>query len=241
MNVENLMSEAMGSQWSHVTELNDTNAKVELFTDMVTRLLNKHAPLKNAKVKYPPTPWLNPEILKLMQRRDRAYNKYRRTKSEQDLVKYKLLRNRCNRSVRDTKELYISRGIASCKNEKSLWQFLRSLGVNVDDSAKRFDPKFSLNDLNKHFVTPPVNLDPTHKQKVIDRILAHPDPPHPEFSFQEVSCVDVRRAFSSIKSNACGTDVNAFQCNSVKSYKLTSETPNASIREIIINAECIYY
>ncbi|KAI5717706.1 hypothetical protein M8J77_026106 [Diaphorina citri] len=191
MNVENLMSEAMGSQWSHVTELNDTNAKVELFTDMVTRLLNKHAPLKNAKVKYPPTPWLNPEILKLMQRRDRAYNKYRRTKSEQDLVKYKLLRNRCNRSVRDTKELYISRGIASCKNEKSLWQFLRSLGVNVDDSAKRFDPKFSLNDLNKHFVTPPVNLDPTHKQKVIDRILAHPDPPHPEFSFQEVSCVDV--------------------------------------------------
>lgn len=76
----------------------------------------------------------------------------------------------------------------------------------MDDSAKRFDPKFSLNDLNKHFVTPPVNLDPTHKQKVIDRILAHPDPPHPEFSFQEVSCVDVRRAFSSIKSNACGTD-----------------------------------
>ncbi|KAL1447213.1 hypothetical protein WDU94_000539 [Cyamophila willieti] len=141
-----------------------------------------------------------------MKRRDRFHNKYRRTNSELHFNKYKLLRNRCNRSVRDAKEFYISRGIASCKTEKSLWQFLRSLGINVDSSTKRFDSRFSLNDLNKHFVTPPVNIDPTHKQHVIDNILVQPNPTHPAFRFQEVSCEDVRRAFFSIKSNAYGID-----------------------------------
>uniref|UniRef100_A0A8D8U377 Reverse transcriptase n=1 Tax=Cacopsylla melanoneura TaxID=428564 RepID=A0A8D8U377_9HEMI len=97
-------------------------------------------------------------------------------------------------------------GEASCKTEKSLWQFLRSLGVNVDSSTKHFDSRFSLNDLNRHFVTPPVNIDPTHKQDVIDNILAQPNPTHSAFRFQEVSCEDIRRAFFSIKSNACGTD-----------------------------------
>ncbi|KAL1447518.1 hypothetical protein WDU94_010887 [Cyamophila willieti] len=206
MNIDNLIGEAEETSWNLVNELSDPSAKVELFTNMVTGLLNKHAPLKNAKVKYPPTPWLTPEVLKLMRRRDRAYNKYRKTKLERHFEKFKLLRNRCNRSVRDSKEVYISQGIASCKDEKSRWQFLRSLGINCEDSSKRFDTRFNLDDLNKHFVTPPVTLDPTHKLNFINNILAQPDPIHPEFSFQEISSEDVRRVFSTIRSNACGND-----------------------------------
>lgn len=154
LNIDDLNSDANRCKWDRLTELRDTDAKVEEFTKLVLGLLNKHAPLRDANVKYPPTPWLNPQILKLMKRRDRAFTKYKQKRSQKYFDKYKSLRNMCNRSVRDAKEIYISEGIASCKDEKSLWQFLRSLGINEASPTKHLDPRFSLDDLNSFFVKP---------------------------------------------------------------------------------------
>ena len=58
------------------------------------------------KVKGQPAPWLTFEVKKLMNERDKALRKSRRTKNDADISQFKLKRNAVNSAVRKAKSTY---------------------------------------------------------------------------------------------------------------------------------------
>lgn len=138
-----------------------------------------------------------------MRRRDRAFRKYRRDRSEENWNLYKLARNRCNQMVRASKRRYICENVLN-SSPADIWKFLKSLGITKSPSSV-VSLNLPLNILNKHFSTSAL-LAVDVKNKTILDITSKPMFPPDSFSFSPVTSGEVLKYFTSIKSKAVGCD-----------------------------------
>ena len=78
------------------------------------------------KVKKKPAPWLTSKVKKLMNERDQLLRKSRRTKREDDISKYRRMRNEVYNAVRRAKYSYHKESLqANCKNPSKFWKTLK--------------------------------------------------------------------------------------------------------------------
>ena len=77
-----------------------------IISDAIKSAVHRFIPSKTAKGKRH-LPWISPAIKRLMNRRDRAYNKARRTGKTQHLSAYKRLRNNTTKRIRETHSRYL--------------------------------------------------------------------------------------------------------------------------------------
>lgn len=133
-------------------------ASLEIFPRLLNS--NKH------KKKYR-NDWITSGILKSMERRDELFDKWMKTKSPSDRLKYNLYRNKVNRIVIAAKKK--QNGIClhrSQSNTQKFWKCLNMIvkrtppaaGSNLPDELKLGDttindPKQIANELNSHFVS----------------------------------------------------------------------------------------
>ena len=73
-------------------------------------------------------PWLTCEVKKLMNERDKALRKSRRTKNDADISQFKLKRNAVNSVVRKAKSTYYKNLLnESCENPNESWKAIKRI------------------------------------------------------------------------------------------------------------------
>ena len=69
-------------------------------------ICNKHAPIKVARLKKRSNPWITPDVVKLMYKRDHVHAKAVRTKNDILFDQYRSLRNYVTKIIKENKQKY---------------------------------------------------------------------------------------------------------------------------------------
>ena len=180
-NEREFYEELIGMNWDNILNIedNDPNKSIKNLYNVFVYMLDEYAPLrklskKQAKLKA--KPWINIEIVKLMNRRDKLLYKYHKSKdlnTKNSLyIDYKLLRNLVTKMKRDAKTVYYKKFFEKNKSNLSLiWKGIKSIvKINlsslkkditiIDDKGKNItDPIKTSNLFNIFFVNIGVNID----------------------------------------------------------------------------------
>ena len=102
--------------------LNDYN----YFEEEFTNILNKHAPLKRKIIRGNKKPHMNKTLKKAIMKRTMLRNKYRKSKSVEDLYAYKIQRNLVTKLNKQSKENHFREAIKmpNC-NHKDFWKLFK--------------------------------------------------------------------------------------------------------------------
>nr|XP_049696266.1 uncharacterized protein LOC126054490 [Helicoverpa armigera] len=128
MDVDRLLEDAFNIDWTPLMTSDSVNDKVTIFNNLVNKLYDVHAPIKKVRIKRPPAPWMTSLIKIAMRRRDRAFRKFKRERTDENWALYKAARNRCNLMIRNAKRRHILSNISS-STSADIWKFLGTLGI----------------------------------------------------------------------------------------------------------------
>ena len=75
-NREDFFNDIANAPWDNIYAVNEDelDSKATILENMMSEIINKHAPLETFTVKHPKAPWLTDEIKKQMDDRDRQKN-----------------------------------------------------------------------------------------------------------------------------------------------------------------------
>ena len=94
---------------------------INLLTNILRSVIDKHAPLRKKRVKHPSLPpWLTNDIIEAMAERD-SFKKAKR------LVEYRSQRNKVNTMVRKAKAQYFNKLLEKNKSIKTVWSAINEI------------------------------------------------------------------------------------------------------------------
>ena len=93
------------------------------------RILSRYIPTKVCKVKKS-LPWMSPDLFNLLRKRDIAFSKYKATKSECHLSRYRTLCNKSVGALRKAKCKFFNRLSTLIRSPKQFWSLYHSLTLN---------------------------------------------------------------------------------------------------------------
>ena len=105
--------------------------------ELFLTVANKHAPIKSGRVRNKNSPWINSEIRKLIIERDCLKKQAIKTGNRDDWIKFKKVKNKTNRIIKETKANYYKSNIDSTSgNPRAIWKTLNELmGRNAKSSG----------------------------------------------------------------------------------------------------------
>ena len=108
---------------------NDIDIYATNLTDKISELAQKNIPNKTVKIRQSDPTWLTSEIKKMIRKRKRLYNKFKRSKSHSDFEKYKQIRNKTIAEIRKSKQLETDKLAAKLRNNdigpRDWWKTLK--------------------------------------------------------------------------------------------------------------------
>ena len=108
--------------------INNVNKAWLFVCNILTNCFDKHAPVITKRVKGTFAPWLNSEIKKLMNNRDKMLRKFRKTNDNNHWDEYKRLRNSCTAKLRNAKSDYHQSLLTENRNNpRKFWQEIKSI------------------------------------------------------------------------------------------------------------------
>ena len=156
-------NELSDTNWN-LLKNNDINTYANNITDHIIKVSEKFIPNKVIKVRQSDPNWLTNSIKKMMRKRKRLYDKYKRTKTVTDFENYKHYRNHVTNAVRKSKKIQTDK-IAEKLNSnelgpkdwwKTLKQFIKPWSNSVIPPLSKEDIIYSeekekVEILNEHF------------------------------------------------------------------------------------------
>ena len=148
-------------QSSFLHDLRSESAKLELHNDgnmtqaldkwiyMFIYVSNKHAPMKNIKIKPQRPPWISNDIIKLTRERNNLHKKACKEQSKTLMDAYRKIRNKINTIRTKNKRDYIKNSIKS-KNPSKMWNAINT-AMNKSRRNDVSSPRLSADNLNKYF------------------------------------------------------------------------------------------
>ena len=157
--------------WDIVTWFSDVNSAWAAWFDMfneVQNVCNKHAPIREKKIRGYLPEWVTSDFLKLTKDKEFYYDKAHKTNDPLDWDKAKTLRNKVNNLSKTLKKNYYNTEIENnLKNSKKLWKTIRKVipgknkssitNIKVHDKVTTND-KDTANVFNDYFTTIGSNL-----------------------------------------------------------------------------------
>lgn len=211
--------------WENCLATVNVNDAWNLFKRYIKLVINKHAPLKDRKVRGKENPWLTREIKRLMHTRDFFLRRFKKTNAERDWSNYKRLRNIVTNQIRTAKANNVRKVLRETSNHpRDFWKHIKkcypskgsscsSKTFNINDTLV-FDKKIIANAFCSFFTrvgsslmksSTFVNL--TWKSFNVRRYLSTINPGNSRFSFAPVTIYDIVKVLKSIKSSkASGMD-----------------------------------
>lgn len=102
-NYQSMNIEIANKDWDSIKHA-DINIYAKNLTEYLSQVAKNHIPNKTIKINQSDPSWLSSNIKKLMRKRKRLYDKYRKTKRISDFEKYKQIRNKINNEIRRAKQ-----------------------------------------------------------------------------------------------------------------------------------------
>ena len=96
IDLASLLEDAQATDWHAISQLTTVDEKVLEFNNHIITLFDKHAPIKQVRIKRKVAPWLNNGIRKIMTKRDRAKVRYRADSCPEKWEAFRVLRNKCS-------------------------------------------------------------------------------------------------------------------------------------------------
>ncbi|XP_026328672.1 uncharacterized protein LOC113236727 [Hyposmocoma kahamanoa] len=150
LELNKLAHDASTIDWSGVLATSTVDGKVANFGATLLSLYDKHAPIRLVKLKRPPAPWITPLVRIAMRRRDGAFRKFKRCRSEENWTAFKLCRNRCNQMVRAAKRRNFHDNLVQ-SSPAATWKFLKSVGL-LKPQNDAIPHSFTLDDISRQMI-----------------------------------------------------------------------------------------
>ena len=113
--------------WWEVYSSEDVETATDLFTQKITEILDKMAPIKSIQVRKKYSPWLSPHLKDEMKKRDEAQCVAQETGLEEDWKAYKKLRNSVNNNLKGAKKIWQKEKMTYySEDSRSTWKHIRS-------------------------------------------------------------------------------------------------------------------
>ena len=150
--------------WESIIELNDVNAMSLEWEKEFIRVLDKHSPIRQRKVRNSYAPYIDKELKHKMFMRDFYKKRFSTTKNADDWKFYQDFRNTANVEKRKKKKAFYSHKLDESKNDiKSTWKLL-NMAIGTKSKTTKInsltfdgkilkDPKEIADKLNLYFCT----------------------------------------------------------------------------------------
>lgn len=127
-NQDLFINEVQSVQWTEVCQEKDVNKALNIFMDIINKIIDKYAPLRKRSVKTKNAPWLDDELKCLMLQRDKAKEVGQKLGSDYNKKFYCKLRNRVSKLNHIKKREYYKQKIRSAAGDsKKIWKTLNEI------------------------------------------------------------------------------------------------------------------
>ena len=117
----------LSEAFSHFPTFNDPNKAWETWKEISLEITNKHAPLRQKRVKSEYCGWMTNEIKKQSYHRDYLKKKAISLNSVNYFQAYKQCKNQVNKCIKQTKRTYYNSKLANSNNSKESWRTINEL------------------------------------------------------------------------------------------------------------------
>ena len=143
-NIEVLKSELRNISWLPILSENDTNKSWCMFKQQLSSIVEKHAPMKEKRIRGKDCPWLTNAIRRDMKERDCYLTKARNQNNKEDWALYRRYRNLVTASIRHKKANYNKNLLQEHSNEpKQFWTTIKK--CYPTKSKSNTNPTFIVN------------------------------------------------------------------------------------------------
>lgn len=205
-NINEFSYDATYIDWKKVEHMPDINEKVNFFSDAVTTLFDIHAPCKTVVSRQKSPVYITDTIKFMINLKDKAYKKYRKTKSDPEYQYYKDLRNYVTLAIKNEKLAYFNHKFNLHKNDpKKLWKLFAVNNIH-NKPMNEISPELLVADTINNFFSHSINY-PDIKQDVVNKFLcSRNEEIDSELAFHSVSQEEVQMLVNKIKTDATGND-----------------------------------
>lgn len=200
MDSSSVLNRIAAHPWEYFYSLTTANDLVDYFNKFIIDLFETYVPLKEIVVKNKEHPWFTDEIRTAINQRNIAHRIWFRSRTAESHQSFRNLRNKVNALTKTAKLSYVDRYIPSGLGSKETWKRIRCLGIaSKDKQPIPFHP----DQINSSFLShsnisvPSAHLNHNSSLSVVNR----------QFSFSNVSPLEIFNAIMSITSNAIGFDL----------------------------------
>lgn len=203
---ENLLTDLLSVEWSAIYHYEDVNEKVRFLEENVIRLYERYVPLKRRVVKSRQQPWITGRVTELISKRNRAYSRWKRFRTERLHDEYRTLRNQVVKEIRENKMSFYGERYNSAVTCRQKWGVIRDIGIGIGkktgEDANLSKPE--LDDMNRQFLA--INVPFAQGNVYLGGLQTDVNGIDEQFRFRLVDQCDVLESILRIKSNATGVD-----------------------------------
>ncbi|KAI8115978.1 hypothetical protein CVS40_11883 [Lucilia cuprina] len=103
-----LSSEIDTSNWYNIYNNSDVNKQIEYLNEVILYLFEKYIPVKTKIIISSSRPWFNMNLCKLLEKRNLAYDEWKRYRTLQTYDTFKSIRKTVNRAIKNAKRDYFN-------------------------------------------------------------------------------------------------------------------------------------
>ena len=135
-NKERFINELINMDWNPIESSDDPIFSWDFFINRIKILMDQTCPLKRFKVKVTNKPWITHELIEQIKDKDRALRKAKKSKSQDDWVRARRMRNSCHKAVRNAKANFIKNEINNHTGDpKKFWDNISSILPSNSNSS----------------------------------------------------------------------------------------------------------
>lgn len=201
VNYNIIHDDMMYSNLYRIYSLPSVDEQLSLLEDNLANIYDQAVPLKTRTKRFNSRPWFNPRIKHLIRKRNLAYARWKRFKTESFKEEFRCSRKEVNNEIKRAKCEYFSRRFSRSIDTKETWKTIREIGHCVASVPDAYS--VSANEINKSFI----NIPTVHSNKMYYRdLLVEPGRSANTFQYSCVYQDDVFLSCMAVKSNAIGYD-----------------------------------
>lgn len=204
---ESFMTDLNITPWQNILYLNNIDEKVNFLTENIIRLFDIHAPIRTVRINKPHAPWLTDVIKHIMKVRDRAFDKYKKSRTQANWENYKELRNFTTAAIKREKAAYLN--YSDERDSNQLWKRLKAMSIQSKSKPSLPENLQNFTEINEYFSK--VYNNDKADYNIVNRYLTSKFKENAQFTFTLVSPEEIKDVILHLKSNACGVDKISLQ------------------------------
>lgn len=193
--------------------MDDVEIAWDYFKKTFLAIIDKHAPFRRYRVRGRDNPWFNDCIATAIRERNEAWVKAKKHNSDACWLNYRVLRNKCTRLIKSTKnEHYLNLMKENLNDPKKFWKAIKSSSGDVPpptipeyiatSQGEIRDKQHMVDTFNMHFINAGIATQSTLPANFSKGTTTVPDPNmslnRPTFNFSSISAYEVQRALQGL-------------------------------------------